>query len=61
VVFGAFETYRRCKQRKSPAAQAYHRVSTRTRVLVALVYLGLVVALGAGVSLTHLSRTFSDV
>jgi Zn-dependent protease len=61
VLLGGMETWRRWKQRKSPEAQAYNRVPTRTRVAVAVVYLGLVVALGIGVDLTHLERTFSDV
>jgi Zn-dependent protease len=61
VLFGGFETYRRWKQRKTPEARAYNRVSPRTRALVGLVYLGLVVALAVGVGVTHLERTFADV
>jgi Zn-dependent protease len=61
VLLGGMETWRRWKQRKSPEAQEYNRIPTRTRVAVAVVYLGLVVALGVGVDLTHLERTFSDV
>jgi Zn-dependent protease len=61
VLLGGMETWRRWKQRKSPEAQEYHRVSRGTRIAVALVYIGLVVALGAGLELTHLERTLSDV
>jgi Zn-dependent protease len=61
VLLGGLETWRRWKQRKSPEAQEYNRIPTRTRVAVAVVYLGLVVVLGIGVELTHLERTFSDV
>jgi Zn-dependent protease len=61
VIFGGMETWRRWKQRKSPETQEYNRIPTRTRVIIALVYLGLVVALGAGVGLTHLDRTLDDV
>lgn len=61
LVFGGFESWRRFKERNSPEAKAYHRVPVRTRVLVAVVYLGLAAALGYGVSATHLERSFSDV
>jgi Zn-dependent protease len=61
VLLGGMETWRRWKQRKSPEAQEYNRVPRATRVAVALVYLGLVVALGVGLELTHLERTLSDV
>jgi Zn-dependent protease len=61
VLLGGMETWRRWKQRKTPEAQEYNRVSTRTRVAVAVVYLGLVVALGVGLELTHLERTLDDV
>jgi Zn-dependent protease len=61
LVFGGFESWRRFKDRNSPESQAYHRVPARTRVLVAVVYLGLAAALGYGVSATHLQKSFSDV
>ena len=61
ILFGGMETWRRWKQRKSPEAREYHRVPAKTRVAVAAVYLGLVVALGIGIDVSHLSRTFSDV
>jgi len=61
VLLGGMETWRRWKQRKSPEAREYNRVSRGTRVAVAVVYLGLVAALGVGLELTHLERTLSDV
>jgi Zn-dependent protease len=61
ILFGGMETWRRWKQRKSPEAREYNRVPAKTRILVGVAYLGLVVVLGAGLDLTHLQRTFSDV
>jgi Zn-dependent protease len=61
VILGGMETWRRWKQRKTPEAQAYNRVPARTRVAVALVYIGLIVVLGVGMELTHLERTLDDV
>ena len=61
VLLGGLETWRRWKQRKTPEAMEYNRVSKGTRIAVGLVYLGLVVALGVGMELTHLERTLDDV
>jgi len=61
VLLGGMETWRRWKQRKTPEAQEYNRVARGTRIAVAVVYLGLVVALGVGLELTHLERTLDDV
>jgi Zn-dependent protease len=61
LLFGGFELWNRWKARKTPEARAYHAVPARTRAIVALVYLGLVVALAVGVDLTFLEKTFSDV
>ena len=61
LLFGGFETWRRWKLRKTPEAQAYYRVKPWTRVAVAVVYLGLAIALAAGMSYTFLDRDFSDV
>jgi Zn-dependent protease len=61
LVLGGLESWHRWKARKTPEARAYHRVPSRTRVLVAVTYLLLIVALAAGVSATHLPRGFSDV
>jgi Zn-dependent protease len=61
VLFGAMETWRRWKERKSPAAQEYYRVSPRDRFLVALTYLALVVMLTVGMAETHIERDLGDV
>jgi Zn-dependent protease len=61
VLFGAMETWRRWKERNSPEAKEYYRVSPRDRVLVAAVYLALVVLLAFGMSETHIERDFGDV
>jgi Zn-dependent protease len=57
LLFGGMETYRRWKQRKSPESQAYYKVAAGTRAAVAVVYLGLIVALFAGMHFSHLERT----
>src|SRR5947207_1732095 len=61
LLFGGMETYRRWRQRKTPQAQAYHRVSGRQRVLIAAVYLTLAVALAMGMHFSHVARTLHDV
>jgi Zn-dependent protease len=61
VLFGAMETWRRWKERNSPEAKEYYRVSPRDRLLVAAVYLALVVLLGFGMAETHIERDFGDV
>ena len=61
VIFGGLETWRRWKIRNTPEAQAFHDVPTRTRVLVAVVYLGLAALLALGVYETHFERTLADV
>jgi Zn-dependent protease len=50
VLFGGYDTYRRWKLRKTGSAQqaAYYRVSPRNRMLVGLVYVGLIVVLALG-------------
>ena len=61
LAFGGFELYKRWKARKTPESRAYHAIPARTRALVALVYLGLVVALAIGVDQTFLEKSLSDV
>jgi Zn-dependent protease len=61
LLIGGMESWRRWKTRNTPEGRAYHRIPTRTRVLVAATYLLLIAALAAGTSLTHLPRGFSDV
>jgi Zn-dependent protease len=59
VVFAAFETWRRWKQRRAGGAaqEAYYRVSPRNRALVAVTYLALIALLVVGMNATHLPRT----
>jgi Zn-dependent protease len=61
VLLGGLETWRRWKQRNSPEAKRYNRITKGQRIAIGLVYLGLVIVLGVGVEITHLERTFSDV
>jgi Zn-dependent protease len=61
LLLGGMESWRRWKTRNTPEGRAYHRIPTRTRVLVAATYLALVVALAIGVDATHLPRGLSDV
>jgi Zn-dependent protease len=59
VVFAAFETWRRWKQRRAGGAEqeTYYRVSARNRALVAVTYLTLIALLVIGMDATHLPRT----
>ena len=61
LLLGAFETYRRFKARNTPESRAFRNVPTRTRIAVAAVYIGLIVALAIGVDLTFVERSLSDV
>ena len=61
VLFGAMETWRRWKERNSPGAREYYKVSPRDRLLVALVYVALVALLTFGMAETHIERDFGDV
>jgi Zn-dependent protease len=59
ALFAAYETYRRWQQRRTGGLQqqAYYRVAPRDRLLVGIVYLGLVALLVIGMNVTHLPRT----
>jgi Zn-dependent protease len=57
LLFGGLESWRRFKARNTPEALAYHAVPTRTRVLVAAVYLGLAALLAGGVAETFFERS----
>jgi Zn-dependent protease len=61
LLFGGLETWRRWRERKSPESREYHRVRPRTRVAIAVVYLGLAAALAVGMEATFLERDFGDV
>ena len=58
AVFAALETYKRLRARHGgdAALDAYYRVPRRGRALVAITYLGLIVALVLGMHATHLHR-----
>jgi Zn-dependent protease len=55
VVFGGLETWRRWQQRKTRSLEqaAYYRVSPRNRLLVSVVYIGLIVALVIGMEASY--------
>jgi Zn-dependent protease len=56
VLFGGLETWRRWRQRKTRSLEqaAYYRVSPRSRLLVAAVYIGLILLLAFGMYETHI-------
>jgi Zn-dependent protease len=60
LLFGGMETFRRWRARKTPASQAYHRVTRGQRVAIAAIYLGLAIALAVGMDATHVARTFAN-
>jgi Zn-dependent protease len=62
LIFAAYETYRRWKQLRegSEETRSYYRVAPRHRLLVAVVYIGLIALLAFGMHETHLERTFDD-
>jgi Zn-dependent protease len=61
LVIGGLDLWRRWQQHRAGEAGDYYQVSRRARVLVALVYVGLVALLAFGMSQTHIERTFGDV
>jgi hypothetical protein len=61
LLFGGMESWRRWKQRNSPESRAFHDIPTRTRILVGVVYLGLIAALAVGVTETYFERSLADV
>ena len=60
LVFGGMESWRRWQRRNDPGSQEYYKVSTRDRVMVAAVYLGLIALLVVGMQHTHITRTLGD-
>jgi Zn-dependent protease len=58
AILAAYETYRRWESRRGGGLeqQTYYRVSPRARLLVGVVYLGLVALLVIGMDATHLPR-----
>jgi Zn-dependent protease len=61
VLFGALETWKRWKERKSPEARRYYAVSKRNRLLVASAYIAIIALLALGMTETHIERDFGDV
>jgi Zn-dependent protease len=63
VLIGAMDTWRRWKALREGGdeARAYYRVRPAIRVLVLLVYVGLIAACALGMHVSHIERTFSDV
>src|SRR5688500_12266691 len=61
LIFGGSESWRRWKARNTPEGRAYNDIPAGTRVLVAVVYLGLAALLAVGVFETYLERDFGDV
>jgi Zn-dependent protease len=61
ALFAAYETYRRWEHRRKggPEAETYYRVSPRNRLLVGVVFLGLVALLVIGMDASHLPRTLN--
>ncbi len=57
LLFGGMEGWRRWKTRKTPEGRRYYAVPPSTRAAVAVVYIGLAVALGVAMDLTHLQRS----
>ena len=56
VVLGGLDLWSRWRQRGDMGD--YYRLTVAQRVGVAVVYLGLVAALGVAMSVTHVERTF---
>ncbi|MFN2471893.1 MAG: site-2 protease family protein [Gaiellaceae bacterium] len=56
LIIGGMELLNRWQARKSPEAKAYYRVTAGQRVAVAVVYVGLAVALGVAADLSHLEK-----
>jgi Zn-dependent protease len=62
LLFGAMETWRRWKARRSndPEQQRYYRVKPAHRLAVAAVYIGLIVVCAIGMDATHLERAIPN-
>lgn len=61
AIVTGFEVWRRWQHRRSRSIEsaAYYRISQRARVLVGLVYIGLIVALAAGMDASYIARTIA--
>lgn len=54
LVLGGIETWHRWKERKHPEKEAYYKVKPRDRALIAITYIGLIVALAVAMSATYI-------
>jgi Zn-dependent protease len=63
TLMAGLELYRRWQARRhgDEGERAYYRVAPKHRVLVAVVYLGLIALLVLGMDATHIERTLNDV
>lgn len=61
AILAGYETYRRWEQKRkgNAATEAFYRVSPRNRLMVGVVYLGLVAVLVIGMHAAHLPRTLN--
>jgi Zn-dependent protease len=59
LLLGAYETYRRWKERKAGGEEimAFYRVKPAHRWAIAAVYIGLIVVCAVGMELTHIERS----
>jgi Zn-dependent protease len=59
LLLGAYETYKRWKQRKEGGeeVQAFYKVKPAHRIAIAVVYLGLIAVCAIGMELTHVQRS----
>ena len=54
AIFGGTELWRRWKMRNTPEGQAYNKIETRHRVMVGLVYFGLIAVLALLMAVTYI-------
>ncbi len=59
ALIGLPELWRRWKMRNTPEGQAYNKIELRYRVMVGLVYFGLLVALGLLTAATFVPDPYS--
>jgi len=55
-ILGGMELWRRWRGRNTPEGQAYYKIETRHRLMVGLVYFGLIVLLAVGMAATFVSN-----
>lgn len=54
-ILGGMELWRRWQRRNTPESRAYHDIKPRHRIMVGLVYFGLIALLGLGMAVTFVS------